>query len=101
MQYGTSAKTDDDSTGVPVLRMGNLQNGGLDWSELKYLPTDHEEFPALLLRDRDVLFNRTNSPELVGKAALVRNLPGPSSFASYLIRVVIHPNVEAAWVAYG
>ncbi|MBU8900840.1 restriction endonuclease subunit S [Corallococcus sp. M34] len=89
--YGTSAKTNDDSGGVPVLRMGNLQDGKLDLAELKYLPKDHSEFPGLLLKPGDVLFNRTNSPELVGKTAVYCGEPRLASFASYLLRVrVIH-----------
>lgn len=86
-QYGTSAKTDENSAGVPVLRMGNLQGGELDWSSLKYLPSTHDEFPTLLLTSGDVLFNRTNSFELVGKSAVFRGALGPVSFASYLIRL--------------
>jgi type I restriction enzyme S subunit len=86
VQYGTSAKTSDHE-GVPVLRMGNIQRGELDWANLKYLPADHSEFPDLLLADGDVLFNRTNSAELVGKSAVFRGQPRPVSFASYLIRV--------------
>ncbi|MBU6326091.1 MAG: hypothetical protein KGQ89_00535, partial [Verrucomicrobia bacterium] len=70
MQYGTSAKTSEDSTGVPVLRMGNIKDGSLVLDSLKYLPANHEEFPALLLQDGDILFNRTNSAELVGKSAV-------------------------------
>ncbi|MBN8969350.1 MAG: restriction endonuclease subunit S [Rhizobiales bacterium] len=86
-QYGTSSKTSDDADGVPVLRMGNIQSGELDWTSLKYLPSDHDEFPDLLLSTGDVLFNRTNSFELVGKSAVFRGKPAPISFASYLIRL--------------
>jgi type I restriction enzyme S subunit len=89
VQYGSSAKTIiEDSQGVPVLRMGNiLSDGRLDLSVLKYLPTTHHEFPDLLLRSGDILFNRTNSAELVGKSAVYFGTPDPCSFASYLIRV--------------
>jgi type I restriction enzyme S subunit len=100
LQYGTSTKASDDPSGVPILRMGNLQNGELDWDNLKYLPSEYEAFPKLLLREGDVLFNRTNSPELVGKSAPVRETTCPTSFASYLIRISLHPAVEPAWVAY-
>jgi type I restriction enzyme S subunit len=86
VQYGTSAKTSAEVVGVPVLRMGNIVSGRLSLRDLKYLPADHDEFPDLLLVDGDVLFNRTNSPELVGKAAVFRGDPDPCSFASYLIR---------------
>jgi type I restriction enzyme S subunit len=67
--------------------MGNIVNGGLVCEDLKYLPATHGEFPDLLLDKGDVLFNRTNSAELVGKTAVYKGIPNPSSFASYLIRV--------------
>jgi len=68
--------------------MGNIRTDGtLDLANLKYLPTTHEEFPALLLEAGDLLFNRTNSAELVGKTGQYRGEPSPCSFASYLIRV--------------
>jgi type I restriction enzyme S subunit len=89
VQYGSSAKTTENEEGaVPVLRMGNLTTDGtLDLAELKYLPADHEEFPELLLTHGDLLFNRTNSAELVGKSAVYNGTPPSCSFASYLIRV--------------
>lgn len=88
LQYGSSAKTSDDvSGGVPVLRMGNIVDGNLDCRSLKYLPKTHGEFPELLLADGDILFNRTNSAELVGKTAVYFDTGHPTSFASYLIRV--------------
>ena len=87
VQYGSSAKTSPRAEGVPVLRMGNIQQGALDLASLKYLPRDHREFPKLLLADGDLLFNRTNSAELVGKTTVYRGRPDPCSFASYLIRV--------------
>ena len=86
-RYGSSSKTNDDSSGIPVLRMGNIQDGQLDYSNLKYLPNDHKEFPDLLLSDGDLLFNRTNSAELVGKTAVYRDIGKPCSYASYLISV--------------
>jgi type I restriction enzyme, S subunit len=87
IQYGSSAKTTSDPNGIPVLRMGNIQQGKLDRASLKYLPRDHHEFPDLLLNEGDVLFNRTNSFELVGKTAVYKDMGNPTSFASYLIRI--------------
>lgn len=101
VQYGSSAKTDPDLVDqVPVLRMGNIQEGRLDLSSLKYLPRDHNEFPELLLKDGDLLFNRTNSPELVGKTAVARKLPAECSFASYIIRVRLADEVLPEYVSY-
>ncbi|MCT1985823.1 restriction endonuclease subunit S [Dermacoccus abyssi] len=97
VEYGSSAKTSGDASGIPVLRMGNIQLGQLDWNSLKYLPKTHGEFPKLLLRDGDLLFNRTNSAELVGKCAVFHG-ERESSYASYLIRVRFDATVEADWV---
>lgn len=86
-RYGSSSKTNDDTKGIPVLRMGNIQDGEIDYTSLKYLPRDHYEFPDLLLTDGELLFNRTNSAELVGKTAIYRDVGKPCSYASYLIAV--------------
>lgn len=91
LEYGTSKKADNDTTGVPVLRMGNIQDGRLALDDLKYCPTDRE-IERLILQTGDLLFNRTNSPELVGKAAVFHE-PENMTFASYLIRVRFAPDV--------
>ena len=100
VQYGSSAKTNEDSDGVPVLRMGNIQEGKLDFDKLKYLPKVHDEFPELLLARGDLLFNRTNSAELVGKTAVFKDTPNPCSFASYLIRVRFGGGCVSDFVSY-
>jgi len=100
VQYGSSAKTNEDSTGVPVLRMGNIQEGKFDFAKLKYLPETHDEFPDLLLTRGDLLFNRTNSAELVGKTAVFKDTPKPCSFASYLIRVRLDVGCIPDFVSY-
>lgn len=100
VSYGSSAKTSAELTlGVPVLRMGNITDGVISFSDLKYLAPDHPEFPDLLLEPGDLLFNRTNSAELVGKTAVFRGYRSPCSFASYLIRVRFLSDVEAEYIA--
>lgn len=84
VEYGTAAKS-QKSGDVAVLRMGNLQDARLDWSDLAYT-SDPAEIAAYLLKPGDVLFNRTNSPELVGKTTVYRG-EQPAIFAGYLIRV--------------
>jgi len=84
VEYGTSSKSKQEGS-VPVLRMGNIQNGKFSWDSLVY--TDNvDEIEKYLLKNNDVLFNRTNSPELVGKAAIYRE-EKPAIFAGYLIRI--------------
>jgi type I restriction enzyme, S subunit len=92
IEYGTSKQASSDaSIGIPMLRMGNIQDGSLDLSDLKFCAVD-DEVRRLLLVQGDLLFNRTNSPELVGKAAVFRG-PGDTTFASYLIRVQLDPKL--------
>jgi type I restriction enzyme S subunit len=84
VEYGTAAKSSEAGS-VPVLRMGNIQNGKFDWSDLVFT-SDDEEIRKYTLNEGDVLFNRTNSPELVGKSAIYRG-ERPALFAGYLIRI--------------
>lgn len=100
VRYGTSQKTAVDTEGVPVLRMGNINDGQLVLDELKYLPHEHGEFPTLLLEPGDMLFNRTNSYELVGKTAVFQGTPKLCSFASYLIRVRFLHGINPHFVSY-
>lgn len=84
IEYGTSSKS--KRTGkIPVLRMGNIQNGKIDWTKLVY-SDDKTEIKKYLLKHNDVLFNRTNSPEWVGKTAIYKS-ERPAIFAGYLIRI--------------
>ena len=72
---------------IPVLRMNNLQNGQIDLTDVRRANLNDKETRELNLACGDILFNRTNSLDLVGKVAVVRNLPNPMSFASYLVRL--------------
>ncbi|MGO9313104.1 MAG: restriction endonuclease subunit S [Syntrophobacteraceae bacterium] len=84
LSYGSSAKSSPTGS-IPVLRMGNIQDGRLDWSELVFT-SNAMEINKYALRPGDVLFNRTNSPELVGKTAVYKG-ERPAIFAGYLIRI--------------
>jgi type I restriction enzyme S subunit len=87
-QYGTSVKATGGKArgGVPILRMGNIQNGRIDTSDMKYVDPHVRGLDGFLLRRGDILFNRTNSPELVGKAAVFQG-EARTLFASYLVRL--------------
>jgi type I restriction enzyme S subunit len=92
LEYGTSRRAaGSPESDIPILRMGNIQDGRLDLADLKHI-TANPEIERLLLEPGDLLFNRTNSPELVGKSAVFRG-ETPTTFASYLIRVRFHPDV--------
>lgn len=97
INYGTSEKTNDDASGIPVLRMGDIQNGKLRFNKLKYLKKITDK--KLLLQKGDLLFNRTNSAELVGKSA-VFNSDFVCSFASYLIKVRFSEKLNSDYVCF-
>ncbi len=100
VQYGTSEKANTSSDGTPILRMNNIVGGQLDLTRLKYVQLPERERMKLLLRDGDILFNRTNSKELVGKCA-VFHASGEYVFASYLIRLrVIADQASPDFIAY-
>jgi type I restriction enzyme S subunit len=84
-QYGISTGLSDEEQGIPVLRMNNIKRNRFDVSDLKY-SSDHAAF-LLKLKTGDVLYNRTNSMEHVGKTAIWRNELEECSFASYLVRI--------------
>ena len=81
-QYGTSKKS-APSGRLPVLRMGNIQDGEIVFDKLVY-SNDLDDNKKLLLQYGDLLFNRTNSAELVGKTAIFRGQQD-AIFAGYLI----------------
>ena len=91
-QYGLSAKANLKRQGYPLLRMNNLVAGLVDTSDLKHIQLDKEALEKFRLSKGDVLFNRTNSFELVGKTGLF-DKEGDYVFASYLIRLVTDSQV--------
>jgi type I restriction enzyme S subunit len=89
VEYGSSAKSNVKGD-IPVLRMGNLQDGELNWSDLVYT-NDESEIEKYALDPGDVLFNRTNTIDLVGKTSIYRG-ERPAIFAGYLIRIKVDPS---------
>ncbi|KAA5246537.1 restriction endonuclease subunit S [Bacteroides finegoldii] len=81
-KYGTSKKSVPSGL-LPVLRMGNIQDGEIVFDKLVY-SNDLDDNKKLLLQYGDLLFNRTNSAELVGKTAIFRGQRN-AIFAGYLI----------------
>jgi type I restriction enzyme, S subunit len=88
LQYGCSKRADVDAVGLPILRMSNMQPDGWDLRDLKYVELTDKERDLWLLEEGDILFNRTNSKELVGKCEVFRE-PGEWVFASYLMRLTV------------
>lgn len=86
VKYGTSKPADDEGK-YPYLRMNNITTDGYwDFSKMKYINEDDDQIEKYIVRKGDLLFNRTNSKELVGKTA-VFNVDEKMIIAGYLIRV--------------
>jgi type I restriction enzyme, S subunit len=96
-EYGSSAKS-DKSGKLPVLRLGNIQEGEIDWTDLLFSNND-TEIRKYSLTPNTVLFNRTNSPELVGKTGIYRG-ERPAIFAGYLIRVRNGPELDPIFLNF-
>ena len=84
IQYGSSQKSAPNGK-IAVLRMGNIQNGRLILDKLVYT-SDDAEIEKYPLQYDNLLFNRTNSKELVGKTAIYKG-EIPAIYAGYLVRV--------------
>ncbi len=87
-RYGTSVRCElSVPGGVPVLRVPNIAKAHIDLTDLKF--AESEAIPASLrLEEGDIIICRANgSLDLIGKAAVISNLPSSFSFASYLIRL--------------
>ena len=97
--YGTNAPL-GNSGRVPVLRMNNLQDGEIDMSDVRWADLTDSEPEELSLASGDILFNRTNSRDLVGKTAIVRDVEALISFASYLLRLRLRTDrADPLWLA--
>lgn len=86
-QYGINSRGMEFGS-YPVLRMNNLVDGKVDTTNLKYVDLDEVDFNKYHLEKGDILFNRTNSIDLVGKTSIFEIL-GDYVFASYLLKVIV------------
>lgn len=86
-EYGMSEMTYEGIKGIPVIKMGDIQNGTVILEGQKMVPSNVEGLPSLFLKNGDLLYNRTNSAELVGKTGIFEGEDNKYTFASYLIRI--------------
>jgi type I restriction enzyme S subunit len=96
--YGTSEKSGAVGE-FPVLRMNNItRTGEMDFAELKFMDLDASERERYLVRTGDVLFNRTNSADLVGKSAIVREKK-QMAYAGYLVRLRVNSKNDPEYLS--
>jgi type I restriction enzyme S subunit len=86
VKYGTPSPAEEYGA-YPYLRMNNITYGGkLDLTDLKYISVSEKDYQKFGTQKGDLLFNRTNSKDLVGKTTVVDTCH-PMVIAGYLIRV--------------
>ena len=90
-QYGISQAMTEAALGYPIFRMDDIKNGFLVDDEVKYVQLAPSVFDKYRLELGDILFNRVNSEEFVGRTGIVKLL-GDYVFASYLIRLRVRPD---------
>lgn len=98
------ASGERDTNGVIQIRMNNITTEGrLDWSNFLRIPASANQLKKYQLNPGDVLFNHTNSPNLVGKAAVFTGHPEPVVFSNHFIRLQVDetkliPNFLGYWL---
>lgn len=97
-QYGLSDSLSGQGE-YPVFRMNNIVDGHMVPRPMKYVDLSRDEFERYRMQEGDILFNRTNSLELVGKTGIF-DLEGDFVFASYLVRLRANDRVKARYLNY-
>lgn len=87
-QYGVSIDMNENKDGYPIYRMNEIHNMLCDTAVSKYAKLSKEEFIDFKLNNEDVLFNRTNSYEFVGRTGIYYDTKEDKIFASYLVRFI-------------
>ncbi|NOY00572.1 MAG: restriction endonuclease [Verrucomicrobia bacterium] len=97
--YGTSQRASVDEGELPILRMGNITYEG-DWklTDLKYINIPDKDRDKYTVHKDDILFNRTNSKELVGKTA-VFDRDDEFAFAGYLVRARVNNLADPYYIS--
>ena len=86
-QYGLSVRGRTSGT-YPILRMNCQEDGKVHYRDLQFVDLDSESYDRFRVKPGDLLFNRTNSIDLVGRMAIIED-DRPAVFASYLVRLVV------------
>lgn len=93
-QYGISVEMNEEEKGYPIYRMNEIHNMLCDLDVDKCANIDKDTFETFKLNDKDVLFNRTNSYDFVGRTGIYYDNDGVNrTFASYLVKFVPNSNV--------
>jgi len=91
IQYGFTASAKREKREMKLLRITDIQEGDVDWENVPYCEIPKEKIPQFKLNPDDILFARTGAT--TGKSFLVKQCPN-AVFASYLIRVRLHNEID-------
>ena len=97
-EYGLSRAMAEHGN-YPIFRMNNIERGRMVAAPLAYIDLSPEDFARYRVRKGDILFNRTNTVELVGKVGIFA-LEGDFVFASYLVRLVANEENDPRFLNY-
>jgi len=87
-QYGASIDMNEEGDGTKIYRMNEISDMFCDREISKYAKITGPQIRKFKLKHNDVLFNRTNSQEFVGRTGIFKKFSDEDIvFASYLIRV--------------
>ncbi|MER5130245.1 restriction endonuclease subunit S [Serratia marcescens] len=85
ISYGYTSSSSTNEVGPKMLRITDIQDNSVIWSEVPYCEIEEDKLEKYQLKKNDLLFARTGAT--VGKSFLIRDEPPISVYASYLIRV--------------
>ncbi|WP_412497100.1 restriction endonuclease subunit S [Shewanella algae] len=80
--------------GIRIIRIDGFYDGEIvDWNNIKRLTLEELEYSKWKLEVGDILVNRVNSIEYLGKSAIVRELPEPAVFESNIMKFRVNPDL--------
>lgn len=89
---GWSARCDNLETGIPVLTLGAVTGFRYRGNEFKRTSEPVSNQAHYWLEPGDLLITRSNTPDLVGHAAIYNGFPSPCIYPDLMMRLVIDEN---------
>jgi type I restriction enzyme, S subunit len=98
IQYGYTAKAQEEKVGPKLLRITDIQDGAVDWDQVPFCRIENSDKSKYVLSNGDLVFARTGAT--VGKSYLITGAIPDAVFASYLIRVRLREQVDPKYISY-
>jgi type I restriction enzyme, S subunit len=98
IQYGYTAKAQEEKVGPKLLRITDIQDGAVDWDQVPFCKIEDSDKSKYVLTNGDLVFARTGAT--VGKSYLIKGAIPEALFASYLIRVRLREQIDSKYVSY-